>query len=125
MCKRLRSQLQAFQDFFVPFKELDGIPSVLLLGEIMHGGFLNVRDCMLNATGKPVLRKRPAMLRGVDCGLRRLHHARTFERGDFHGFAAELAGKLPGVDFVAPLPDKIHHIDRKDDGDPEFGKLGR
>ena len=116
---------QLFEHLIVALEDLDGIPALLLLGHIVDGGLLDVRDGVLHGAGEGVHRDGLSAFGGLDGGLRRLHHAVALERGDLNDLAAQLAGELGDVDLVAVLADHVHHVDGDDHGDAQLGKLRR
>ena len=118
-------KLQLFQNLVVSFKNFDGIPSLLLFRQRMHGSLFDMRDCMLNAARKGVLRNGFAVLCGINCSLCRFHDARALERGNLNNFAAKLTGKLCGIDLIAALADNIDHVDCNDHRNAELRKLRR
>ena len=48
--------MQCFNDLVIILKNLNGIPSLLLLGEVMYCRFFNVGNAVLHGTVKRVLR---------------------------------------------------------------------
>jgi len=116
---------QLFEHLIVALEDLDGVPALLLLGHIVDGGLLDVRDGVLHGAGEGVHRDGLSALGGLDGGLRRLHHAVALERGDLNDLAAQLAGELGDVDLVAVLADHVHHVDGDDHGDAQLGELRR
>ena len=123
MGEDLRVEFQLLQHLIIALKDFDGVPSLLLLGQTMNSGFLNVRDCMLHATGETVHRNGFGLLCRFDGFLGGNFDARAFQSGDFHDPAAQLAGKFADVNLVAVLADHVNHIDCNHNRNPEFGQL--
>ena len=116
-------EIQLLEHLFVTLKELDGVPALAFLGQIMHGDLLDMGQGVIDRAGEAVLRHHLAAGH-ADAGLDRLIDAVALERGDFHDGAAELTAQLLGVDLIAVLPDEVHHVERDDHGDAELGQLG-
>ena len=72
-----------------------------------------------------MLRDGLRVLRGVYSGVCCLHDALFLKSGDLDDLAAELAGELLNVDFIASLADDIHHVYRDDDRNAELNELSR
>ena len=117
-------QLQLFENLVVPLEDLDCVPALLSFGQIMHRRLLDVRQRVLNRTGKGMLRNRFDVSGGVDGGFGGFHYAVALERRDFDDLTAELTRQLPGVDAVAVLFDDVHHIDGDHDRYAKLGQLG-
>ena len=112
------------QHLIIPFKNLDGVPPLLLLRHIMHGRLLDMRQCVLHAAGEGVLRDGFAVAGGIHGNLCGGHNAGSLQRGDLHHPAAQLPGKLLHVDLIAVLLHDVHHIDSHHHRDPQLGQLG-
>ena len=50
--------IKARKHLVIALKDLDGVPSLLLFGQVMDGGLLDMSDRVLNAAGEAVLRDR-------------------------------------------------------------------
>ena len=116
--------IQGGKHLIITLKDLDGVPALLLFGHIVHGGFLNVRQCVLHAAGEGVLRNGLAVLGGINGSLGGGHNAGTLQGRDLYNLAAQLAGKLFYIDLIAVLLHDVHHIDGNDDRDAKLGQLG-
>ena len=115
--------LQLFENLFVTFKDLDGVPALLLFGHVVNNSLFDVGNRMLDRAGERVHRNGLGVLCSVDGGLRGGVDAGALQSGDLDDLAAKLTGKLVQVDLVAVLLDDIHHVDRHDHGDAELGQL--
>ena len=116
--------LQPLQHLFVALKELDGVPALPLLGQVMDRDLLNVGQRVLHRAGKAVLRDGLAVLRSLYRGQRRFLDAVTLQGGNLHDRAAELTAQFFHVDAVPGLFHKVHHVQRDDHGDTQLGELG-
>ena len=112
-----------FKYLVVTLENLDGIPALLFLREIVDDAFLDVRQRVFHRAGEGVLRNGLFTACRRNRGFRRFHHAVTFKRGNLDHPAAELTGQLLGVDFVAGLVDHVHHIQRDDNRNSKLGEL--
>ena len=115
---------QTGEHLVVALENLDGVPTLLLLGHIMYRRFLNMGDGVLHRAGKRVLGDGFAVLCRVNRRFRRFHNAGAFEGGDLHNLTAQLAGKFLYVDLIPALFHHVHHVDGDDNRDPKLGKLG-
>ena len=61
--------LQLLKHLVVALKNLDGIPALLLFGQVVYSRLLNVSNGVLNATGEGVHRHGLGILGSVDSGL--------------------------------------------------------
>ena len=125
MCKLFLGEAKLFDRLFVAFKQLDREPALLLLGHIMHGSFFNMRDRVLDGTGKRMRQHGLARFCRLDRRIRRFQNIVTLQRGDLDDPAAERLGKLRDMDLVAALPDDVHHVDRDNDRNAELDQLRR
>ena len=119
-----RVDLQLIQHLVVALEDLDGVPALLLLGQVMYGGLLDVGDGVLHGAGEGVHGDGLGGLGGLHSGLGGLHNALALQGGDLHDPAAQLAAQLVHVDLVAVLADHVHHVDGDDNGDAQLGQLG-
>ena len=90
----------------------------------MDSRFLDMCKSVLDAAGEGVLGDGLSVLCGVDGCLRSLHDAGLLKSRDLDDPAAELAGKLRGIDDIAVFPDNVHHVYRDNDRDAELRELG-
>ena len=116
--------LQLVQHLVVTLEDLDGVPALLLLGQVMYGGLLDVGDGVLHGAGEGVHGHGLGGLGGLHGGLGGLHDALALQGGDLHDLAAQLAAQLVHVDLVAVLADHVHHVDGDDHRDAQLGQLG-
>ncbi len=118
-----RLNMQLLEDFFIPLKHLDGVPSLLLIGHAVNHSFLNMRQGVFHRTGEGVHRNRSGFFRRLNGYLSCLHHAGALECGDFHNPAAQLLREVLGVDLVPVLAHHIHHVDRHNHRNAQFHEL--
>ena len=118
-------QMQLFQDFFIPFEHLDGIPAKIspVFDDILDG-LLDMRKGVLRAALKHM---RPFPFRAGlcsldDCLCDRADSVRL-QGAHFQNSAAKLFFQLPAVNHIPVLADDIHHIDGDHSGNAEFQKL--
>ena len=69
----------------------------------MNSRFLDVSDSVLNTSGEGVLRDGLCVLGGIDSSLGGFHNTCSLQSRDLNDLAAELTGKLVGVDLIAVL----------------------
>ncbi len=124
MIEGLLAQAELLQDLIIALKDLDRVPSLLLLGHIMNAGFFDMRDRMLDRSVKGMLGDGFFLLRRFDCFFGGVHYALALQSGDRDDLAAQLSAQLRGVDPDACFLDNVHHIDGDDDGDTELAELG-
>ena len=116
---------ELLQHLVVPLEDLDGIPALLLLGQGVDGGLLNVGNGVLHGAGEGVHGDGLGLaLGGLHGGLGGVHHAVALQSGDLHDLAAQLAGQLLDVDLVAVLANHVHHVHGDDHGDAQLRQLG-
>jgi len=116
--------VQLIQHLVVALEDLDGVPALLLLGQVVHRRLLDVGDGMLHGAGEGVHGDGLGGLGRSHSRLRRFHDALALQGGDLHDLAAQLAAQLLHVDLVAVLADNVHHVDGDDNGDAQLGQLG-
>ena len=119
----VRWDLQLLERLFIALKDLDGVPSLLLLGHAVYCRLLDMRDGVLDLTRKNMLRCRFAVPSRLDRGFSRLHNADLLKRRDLKHGTAKLFGKRINRDRVTALADDIDHIDRHDNGNTQLGQL--
>ena len=124
MSSHLSVQIHLSQHLVVPLKDLDGVPALLLLRQIMYRSLFNMSQRVLYHAGKGVLGNGMAVLCSLYRSLGSLLNAGAFQCGDLYHRAAQLPGQLLGVDFVAVLLDHIHHVDGNHHRDTKFHQLG-
>ena len=120
----LLGQTQLLHHLIVTLEDLDGVPTLLLLGHAVNGGFLDVGNGVLHRAGEGVHGDGLAVLRGVDRSLGSGHNAVALQGGDLDDLAAQRLRQLVDIDLVAVLADDIHHIDGDDHRDAQLGQLG-
>ena len=124
MLHHVGGDVQLLKHLAVALKNLDGEPALLLFGHGVQGGFLDVRDGVLDGAGEGVHRNGlGAALRGFHGRFRRFHNAVALQSGDLDDLAAQLAGKLRAVDLVAVLAHTVHHVHGDDHRDAQLGQL--
>ena len=91
MGKGLGRDCQLLHDLAVTFEDLDGIPSLLLLGKVVDYSLLDVGKRMLHRTGESMLRYCLCVLRSLDGSLGRSHHSCSLKSRDLNYLATELS----------------------------------
>ena len=117
--------MELLQDFVIPLEYLDGVPSLLFFGHIVHSGLFDMCQRMLDRTGEAVLRDGLCALRRGDGCFCRIHDTVALESGDHDDFAAELAGEFFHADLIAVFLHDIHHVDGHNHRNTQFCQLGR
>ena len=117
-------ELELLQHLLIPLENLDGVPALLFLGEVMDRDLFDMGQGVLHRAGEAVLRDGPAVLCRLDGGLGGLGDAVALQRGDLHDPAAELTAQLLDVDAVPGSPHQVHHVQRDHHGDAQLGELG-
>ena len=120
----LLGQTQLLHHLVVTLEDLDGVPTLLLLGQAVNGGFLDVGNGVLHRAGEGVHGNGLAVLCGVDRSFGSGHNAVALQGGDLDDLAAQRLRQLVDIDLVAVLADDIHHVDGDDHGDAQLGQLG-
>ena len=125
MVRQRLAQLQVRQDFFVPLKELNGVPAEVILVHLALDGFLDVGDGVFHAAGEDVGQLASLVGLGQGHGLLGSRLATLALQGThFHDLTAQGRAQLGKIDGVAVLPDQVDHVDRHHNGPPQFDKLG-
>ena len=119
-----RVDVQLIHHLVVALEDLNGVPALLLLGQVVHRRLLDVGDGVLHGAGEGVHGDGLGGLGRGHSRLRRFHDALALQGGDLHDLAAQLAAQLLHVDLVAVLADNVHHVDGDDNGDAQLGQLG-
>ena len=119
----LLGQTQLLHHLVVTLEDLDGVPTLLLLGHTVDSCFLDVGNGVLHRTGEGVHGNGLAVLCGVDRSLGSSHNAVALQGGDLDDLAAQSLRQLVDIDLVAVLADDIHHVDGNDHGDAQLGQL--
>ena len=122
--QRALRQGQLAEHLVVPLKNLDGVPPLLLLGQAVDSGLLDMGQGVLHHAGEGVHGHGSAGFGGLNGGIRRRLHAVAFQGGNLHHRAAQRLGKLFRIDSVLVFPDHIHHVDGHHHGDAQLGELG-
>ena len=115
--------VQVFKHLFVALEDLDGIPALLFLGQVVYDRLLDMRQRVLDRTREAVLRDGLSVLCRLDRGVCRLTYTGFLQRRDLDDRAADLTGQLGNIDLVAFLFHDIHHIDGDDHRDTELRQL--
>ncbi len=116
--------VQLFNQLLVALKDLDGEPALLLFRHVVKHDFLDVSQRMLDAAGEAMLRDGLlAAARHLHGTLSRFHHAIALQRGNLDDRHAQVIGELGRVNAVAVLADNVHHVQRNDHRDAQFGEL--
>ena len=108
----------------VALEDLDGVPSLLLLGHTVYGSLLDMCDRMLNRTREIVRGGRCLGACGGNGHLGGLVNAGALECRDLDNRAAKLFGKRGDVQVVAVLAHHVDHIDGDHDRNTKLGQLG-
>ena len=124
MLPGLLGNLKLLQYLVVPFEYLDGIPALLLFRHIVHRRFLNVRQRMLHRAGEGVLRYGFSALGRLNRRLRGFHNPGALQCGYLCYPAAQLPGKVCGVQLVPVFLHHVHHVDGNHHRDPQLHQLG-
>ena len=114
---------ELFQYLVVPLEDLDGVPALLLFGQIVDGGLFNVGNGVLHRAGEGVHGDGLGTLGSLHGGFGSFHNAVALQRGDLDDPHAQLAGQLRHVDLVAVLADHVHHVDGDDHGNAQLREL--
>ena len=115
---------ELFQHLVIPLEDLDGVPALLLLRQVVHRGLLDMGDGVLHRAGEGVHGNGFGALGGLHGGFSGFHNAVPLQSGDLNDPHAQLPGQLRYVDLVAVFADHIHHVDGDDHGDAQLGQLG-
>ena len=116
--------VELFKNLIITLKNLDGVPSLLLLGDIVENSFFNMSDSVFNAAAEAVLGDHGNLgLSSIDSLFGSLVDSRALQSGYLNDLAAKLLGKLIGVDLVAVLADNVHHVDSAYNGDSKLNQL--
>ena len=115
---------ELFQHLVIPLEDLDGVPALLLLRQVVHRGLLDVGDGVLHRAGEGVHGNGFGALGGLHSGFSGFHDAVPLQRGDLNDPHAQLPGQLRYIDLVTVLADYVHHVDGDDHRDTQLGKLG-
>ena len=123
---RFRIQLESRRSFFIPFKNLDGVPAEEPVFHLRCNGLFNMGNGMFHAAGE-YGRKADFPL-FLCCGHRlfgSFHAALSLECRDFHHFTSQFFTHFLHIDGIPVLFDEIHHIDRHHHRKADFDELGR
>ena len=123
MPHHVSGNFQLLKHLVVALKDLDRIPALLILGQVVYSRLLDVGNGVLNGTREGMHRHGLGILGSIDSGLGGLHDAGALQSGDLHNLAAQLTGQLAYVDLIAVLLDDIHHVDGDDHRDAKLGQL--
>ena len=123
MPHHVSGNFQLLKHLVVALKNLDRIPTLLILGQVVYSRLLDVGNGVLNGTREGMHRHGLGILGSVDSGLGGLHDAGALQSGDLHNLATQLTGQLAYVDLIAVLLDDIHHVDGDDHRNAKFGQL--
>ena len=115
--------VQLLQHLIVALENLDGIPTLLILGQIVQRGLLDMGNGVLHRAGERVHGDGLGALGSLHGGLGGLHDTVTLQSGDFNDADAQLPGQLRHIDLVAVLADNIHHVDGDDHRNTQLGEL--
>ena len=100
----------------IALEQLDGIVAALVGGDACRQVVLDVVQNVLDGGVELVLRHLALGSSGLLNLLEELLDALVLKSGDHHNRAAELLGKLVGVDLVAVLLDLVGHVEGNDHG---------
>ena len=97
MRQHVRAQFKLFQHLFIPFKNFDCIPSLLLVGKIMHSRLLYMSYGVLNGAVKAMLGHGFSILSRLNRRLGRFHYSCALKGGYFNHLATKLSGQLLNI----------------------------
>ena len=114
------------RDFLVSFENFNGKPFFLLIQAFSGDDFPNFSDGFFQMVRKVDGLRGPGVVRRSRryYGVYQFTDAGPLESADFQHLATEVACKFFRVDPVAALPDNVHHVQRYNDGNAQFAKLG-
>ena len=124
MLHHILGNVQLGQDLVVTLEDLDGVPALLLLRQIMEHCLLDVGNGMLHRAGEGVHRHGLGTTSGLDGNLGSLLNTGALQSGDLNHLAAKLTVELLNVDLVSVLFDQVHHVDGHHHGDAQLRQLG-
>ena len=124
VAERFFGQRELFQHLFVALKNLDRVPALLLLGQVVNDRLLDVRQRVLHRSAEAVTGHGLFSVRGAYRHLRRLVDPRHFKGGNLHHPASQRARQLLNADLVAVLLDNVHHVDGNHHGNAQLRELG-
>ena len=117
-------EIELLQNLFVALKELDGVPAVLFLGQIVYRDLLDMGQGMLHRAAELVHGDGLGALGGLHGGLGGGLNAVALQGGDLHHLTAELTGELLDVDHIALAAYNVHHVDGHHHRDAQLRELG-
>ena len=124
MCLVGIRHFQLFQNLFIPFEDLDCIPSLLFLRNVMQEFFFNVCNGMFYRAAKGVLRNSRFHFLCCSNGfIGSFLNTGALQCGNFNNLASQFLGKLVNADLVAALADNVHHVDGNNDRNAQFNEL--
>ena len=109
----------------IALEQLDGVVAALVGGNARRKVVLDVGQNVLDGGVKLVLRHLALGGSGLLDLLEQLRDALVLKSRDHHDRAAELLGKLVGVDLVAVLLDQVGHVEGDDHGQAGLDNLKR
>ena len=111
MIKFIHWNLHGFNDLFVTFKKLYGIPAVLFSRKIVNNCFFNMSKGMFNTAFKAVLVHHrlffASFFYSFFCSF---NAALSFKRRNFHYRATEFLRHSFNMNFIAVLFYNVHHV---------------
>ncbi len=125
MRHRLRLDIQDRQHFVIAFEDLDCIPALFFLRQIMQFSFFDMSDRVFDRPRECVHRNRLRLMRCFNCGLSGFHQPLALERRDLDHFAAQLARQFGKIDLVAIFAHDVHHVDGNHHRNAQLGQLCR
>ena len=114
---------ELFDYLFVALKDLDRVPTLLFLGQLVNARFLNMSDSVLDRAFKGVLGNWFFVLGSLDRGFGGFLNSLVFQRGNLNHRTTQRAAQFLGVDFNSCFLHNVHHIDCDNDGDAKLTEL--
>ena len=116
-------QLHLLQYLFIPLKQLDGIPPLLLLRHIVYRSLFDMCKRVLHRPAKGMHGNGLFVPGRMDSRFRRLHNACALQRGNFQHLAPQRPGQLRCIDLIAVLFHHVHHVDSHNHWNTQLHKL--
>ena len=118
-------KIQLLHHFFVAFKNFYSKPAQVFPVDLIFDGFFNMGESMFDRAAEHMrFFCLFNTLRGCNGGIGNRKGRISFKRTHGNDFAAQLFFKHGKVNFIAILPDHIHHVDGNDRGNAGFQELG-
>ena len=121
----LLSEVDELAGVRITLEQFDSVVAALVGGNACRQVVLDVVQNVLNGRVELVLRHLALGSGGLLNLLEQLLDTLVLKSGDHHNRAAELLGKLVGVDLVAVLLDQVGHVEGDDHGQAGLDNLKR